>query len=226
MDDCMTSFVKCPIFAGVNQMEITELIRNIQITKRRFYVGTTIFYEGDPSDEIGIVLYGYLALKKYQPNGNVISVFYRKTGDVIGGGIVFSKNKCYPYDVVVVQETEVAFIRKKEFLTLLSNNSILTSNMLELFAERISLFESKMELLSFSSIQKKIAYSLLYDFGAENRAIIYLPFTRQAWAEHLNVSRPSLSRELKLMTENGIIECKKNKITILDCSKLEQIIEK
>lgn len=224
MNDIIAEIMKCPIFTGIDKKDVSKMFNQVKVIQKQFCAGATIFHEGDISREIGIILKGSLELKKYQSNGNVISVFQRQDGEVIGGAIMFSQNKCYPYDIVSVTDTEIAFIERKDLLVLLSNSPVLTANMLEFFAERILHFERKLELLSFSSIQKKIAYSLLYDFNAEDHAVIYLPFTRQGWAEYLNVSRPSLSRELKLMCENGIIEYEKNQIRILDCLKLEQLM--
>ena len=51
-----------------------------------------------------------------------------------------------------------------------------------------------------------------------------IPFPKATWAEYLNVSRPSLSRELKFLCEQGVIKMNKNKIVILRKDLLESLL--
>lgn len=53
---------------------------------------------------------------------------------------------------------------------------------------------------------------------------IILPFTKTAWAEYLNVSRTSLSRELKSMELDGIIKVNGNKIIPLYIGELNKVM--
>lgn len=220
----LQSIKKCPVFTGIQEDKMEVLLEEISMLYQCFESGETIYRTGDTATVIGIIVDGCLELKKYLPNGNVFCVFHRNVGEVIGGGVIFSQNSIYPYDVIATTKCEVAFIDKQEFLKLLTKDTALMSNMLGLFADRVTHFETRLEMFSYSSIQKKIAYSLLNDFHAEDRAEIYLPFTKQSWAEYLNVSRPSLSRELKAMAEADFIKVNKNVIQILDSKKLIQIL--
>ena len=76
----------------------------------------------------------------------------------------------------------------------------------------------------FYSIPKKIAFSLLNDFSIAENQTIYLPFSKTTWAEYLNVSRTSLSRELKIMCDQKIISMNKNEIRILQAERLETLL--
>ncbi len=46
---------------------------------------------------------------------------------------------------------------------------------------------------------------------------------KKSLAEHLNVSRPTLSRELKNMQDMGIISFNKRTIKIYDLDRLEEL---
>lgn len=141
-----------------------------------------------------------------------------------GGSIVFSSNPRYPCDVLAKEESEVLFIDKSYIFDVLFKNAVIASNMLKISANRIRQFEKRLELFSFSSIQQKIAFSLLNSFKAENDKIVMIPFPKATWAEYLNVSRPSLSRELKFLCEQGVIKMNKNKIVILRKDLLESLL--
>lgn len=81
-----------------------------------------------------------------------------------------------------------------------------------------------MELFSLYSIQKKIAFSLLNDFPMDEKQTISIPFSKTTWAEYLNVSRTSLSRELKILHAQEVISMKGNKIRILQIDMLESLL--
>jgi CRP-like cAMP-binding protein len=110
-------------------------------------------------------------------------------------------------------------------LDLISRDPILLENLLRSISNRVLLLNLKTELLSYSSIQKKIAFSLLYlmdDYSCNDK--ITLPYSKKKWAEYLNVSRTSLFRELKEVCEKKIIHIDSKTITILNRDSLENLL--
>lgn len=63
------------------------------------------------------------------------------------------------------------------------------------------------ELLACDSIRQKIGFSLLYELKELSpEQGIELPFPKKFWAESLDVSRPSLYRELSRMEREGLFQ--------------------
>jgi Mn-dependent DtxR family transcriptional regulator len=52
-----------------------------------------------------------------------------------------------------------------------------------------------------------------------------LPLNREKLADFLNISRPSMSRELGIMRDKGIIEYYRDSIRIKDEAKLRALLE-
>ena len=67
-------------------------------------------------------------------------------------------------------------------------------------------------------------FSLLNDFPMDEKQTISIPFSKTTWAEYLNVSRTSLSRELKIMCEAGIIQMRGREIRMLQKEFLEALL--
>ncbi len=78
--------------------------------------------------------------------------------------------------------------------------------------------------LSQDSIRKKIANYLLEEYKNQGSTTLNIPLTRKRMAELLNIPRPSLSRELGAMKDEGIIQLDKNIIEIVDIQLLEAIL--
>lgn len=55
--------------------------------------------------------------------------------------------------------------------------------------------------------------------------VLTLSFSKKAWAEHMNVSRTSLSRELRKLEIDGVISFNKRKIKINDMESLKKILD-
>lgn len=102
-------------------------------------------------------------------------------------------------------------------------NPVIAANIIRISANRIMQLENRVELFTFYSIQKKIAFSLLNDFAIEDQSIL-IPFSKTTWAEYLNVSRTSLSRELKNLCDAGTIKVDGRRITILQMDMLEAVL--
>ncbi|WP_132247729.1 helix-turn-helix domain-containing protein [Marinisporobacter balticus] len=52
----------------------------------------------------------------------------------------------------------------------------------------------------------------------------YTPYSKKTWSEHLNVSRPSLFRELKILCTQQVIRIRNKEILILKEDALIDIL--
>lgn len=223
MAERMEVLAQCPIFKGLTNGEIADILQQVPYTERTFEKKQVIYRTGDTACHIGIILSGAIEIRKYLSSGNRLSVFQRARGELLGGSIVFSSNPQYPCDIVAKEQSKLLFIEKNFVLDMLLKNKAVASNILQLSANRIMQFERRLELFSFCSIQGKIAFSLLHDFqGCGNT--VFLPFSKTTWAEYLNVSRTSLSRELKNLCGQGSIEMCGSEIKILRRDLLEALL--
>ena len=82
-----------------------------------------------------------------------------------------------------------------------------------------------MYYLQLKTIRGKISKFLLEESDKINSTTFSLNFNRQKMAEFLNVSRPSLSRELSRLKAEGIIDFYKETMKILDKKALEDYQE-
>jgi len=86
------------------------------------------------------------------------------------------------------------------------------------------LMKHRVAFLSLDSIRGKIAGYLLYYFKTNHTMMISLPFSKKEWAEYMDISRTSLSRELKHLKNENIIDFHERTIKILDLNRLEKIL--
>jgi CRP-like cAMP-binding protein len=87
------------------------------------------------------------------------------------------------------------------------------------------MLNKKIEYLSAKSIRSKVSNYLL-DISRVNGGIIFkIPMKRHELADYLNMPRPSFSREMGLMRDEGIIEFDGSLIKIKNILILEKSIQ-
>jgi CRP-like cAMP-binding protein len=76
--------------------------------------------------------------------------------------------------------------------------------------------------MTCSSLRQKIAKMIL--FSIVGKPSMSVSMSRQEMADFLNAARPSLSRELMRMQNDGLITVEGRKITVRNKSALEEIL--
>jgi CRP-like cAMP-binding protein len=136
---------------------------------------------------------------------------------------IFANINCYPSTVSACENSHIWLINKANLLKLFAKDNRILVKFLESVSNRALALNNMVEILSLSSIPAKIAYFLTMEQKKQKSSSITLKFPKKSLAEQINVSRPSLSRELKKMQLRGIISCHKRTIKIHSLEKLADL---
>ena len=215
MKEIIDTFLCCGLFCGISKAEIQHRLPALQYTIQEFDKNERICHADQHADAIGIIISGQIEIQKNLPSGNVICMLYKNRGDAFGGSVALSSSAVYPCDIVAGKHSRMLFLDKQSVFSLCENPTF-ARNMIISFANRVLYYERRLELLSYSSIQSKIAFYLLNEQSIMKSNIVKLPFSKKKWAEYLNVSRPSLCRELKKLCDDGVLEIRENQISMCD----------
>ncbi len=99
---------------------------------------------------------------------------------------------------------------------------------LENFTTEIStatfMLQQRLELLSYNGIAQKAAFWLLMQARQTGKDVVKIPESVSKWAMIMNVSRPSLHRELKRLEDEQIISYDPPSVTILSIDDLQNVL--
>jgi CRP-like cAMP-binding protein len=87
------------------------------------------------------------------------------------------------------------------------------------------MLNKKIEYLSAKSIRSRVTNYLLDIYRISGDTTFTIPMKRHELADYLSIPRPSLSRELGLMRDDGIIEFDGSSVKIKNILMLEKSIE-
>lgn len=227
MKDILSLLIDSDLFKNKTKQEVDRYLSSIEYNVIDYNKGDLIFDVNQSTIYIGIILEGCIEVQKNLASGKTINILYKKSGELFGEGSVFSRTSTYPCNFFAKTKCTILLINKQNILSLLMDDLCLLNNFLNSFANRILTLNLKTELLSYSSIKQKIAFSLLYilDEHKQNDTII-LPYSKRTWSEVLNVSRPSLFRELKILCDERIIHIQDRTINILNRDLLLDLLYK
>lgn len=208
-------------------IERTELIETLKCLKPRinyYKKDERLVNTGDPLTEMGIILSGELDISKETSTGEKIIIGKLKAKSIFGEIAVLAQANYAPAQVTATTPCTVLFISPLTILGSCSKHCIghvqLISNTVQLVANKALNLNQKIDILVVKSMRGRICAYLARLYKQSDNYIMTIPFNRNGLAEFLNVSRPSLSRELGRMEDEGLIHMEGNKIEILDTDEI------
>lgn len=215
---------KSILFKDFKEELIEELLKDINYRISKFSKGEVIALEGDHISGIGIILDGSVEVQKGFPSGKVVSINRIKQGGIFGEVIIFSDLNSYPSNIISSTKSEILFISKEDILKLCSLNEGFLKKFMTLLSNKILMLNKKLKEISYGTIREKLADYILEEYKKQKDLVIKISKNRSEMAEHFGVTRPSLSRELIRMKEDGLIDFERNIINIINLQGIEEIL--
>jgi len=214
---------KCSLFNHLSVEETEKLLADITCSIKCYKKNEVIFSPLQPADRLGILLNGSIDAQKIFASGKVITIGRRFPYDLIADVPIFANTGYYPSTISACENSHIWLVNKANLLKLFAKDNRIMVKFLESVSNRTLALNNMVEILSLNSIPAKIAYFLTMEQKRENSNTITLKFPKKSLAEQINVSRPSLSRELKKMQLSGIISCHKRTIKVHSLEKLANL---
>ena len=220
--------IKGSIFSGFSDDEYNELLRQLDHVAISLENDEILVSEGDEVEHFYIVTKGRLKASRLFYSGNVNIIAFFHEGDCVFLDIANTSLKTSPYDVRSIGKSELIGFR---------NLSVFDNNISEVFMKR--LISAMLRELANDNIRKLFKMDVLYRKSLRERIAMFFSFmseksgslrfeinmNRDEFAQYLGCNRSSLSHELSLMRQDGIINFRKGNIEITDKKKLMSIID-
>lgn len=218
--------VQCPLFKNINPQDFPLLLKCLKYHTKNYHPGEFIFSLGDQVNAIGILLSGRLEIVKEQLSGHTTILTFIEPTQLFAEGIVCTQKRVSPISVHVATPSSVLFIPYENIIKSCGNactfHTQLIRNMLSILGEKNMILNTKMDLLILKGIQEKLITYLLNEARKNNSLSFTLPLNRNQLAAFLNVSRPSMCRELAQLKSEHLIDYYKNDFKLLDIDALRK----
>ena len=216
------------LFQNLNDAEIQRILHCSHAETLSFPKGQTIVYPDDKPAVLYLILEGTVILEQYNYMGKPMNIEYRSAGSLFGETDVFLDKKAFGYTVRTESPCRILTADRSFFFRTCEKNcehhSQAIFNMLHIFALDNHQKQERLDLLTCGELEQRLARYLL-----ENRTgadTVFLSMNRSELAAYLNTTRPSLSRTLSGLQNQGALQIAgRNQIKILNPDILQDIAD-
>lgn len=213
------------LFEDINIQDISKVLACLKPNIISYQKGDHIVTQGDNFESIGILLSSEAKIYKVNLTGHAIMVKILKPGDIFGEAIAFSKHMEWPATIEAQGDCEVLLIPKKRILQeraiACQWHKIIIANILRIISDRAIYLNKRIDYLSIKSTRQKVSTYLLEQYKRIGATQFNLTLNRNELADFLNISRPTLSREMCKMRDEGIIAFNLKAVQIIDVQALK-----
>lgn len=213
-----------PLFKGMEQKELEKLTSIIQYEVQTYEKGEIILREHEPIETAYFILRGSVRTYFEAAGGREINVNVLDNLSAIAQGSLFASETTYSVNAVALESVMIIKIKREELLKALQSNHVLLHNYLSYGSVKFSQMTARIRILLIKTIPQKLAFYIL-DLAGNTRSSVVLPMSQTELADFLAVTRPSLARGLRQLSEMKLISYKTRTIQILDKEKLVEVLD-
>jgi len=185
--------------------------------------GQIIFNEGNYPLGVYCINKGKVKLAHAGQDGKEQIVKLAKEGDVLGYRSMLSSER-YNASAIALEDTQICFISKEVFFSLLRKNPTLSLEIIRMLALELRLTENRLTDIAQKPVRERMAEALLflketYGFERDN-ATISVVLSREDIANLVGTATETAIRLLSEFKHDKIVVFVGKKIKILDMDKL------
>lgn len=229
LESYVSILVKVSLFQGIERTDLTTMLGCLEPKLSTYKKNDFITIAGEKFESVGIMLEGEAVVIKENAAGNRVVMDLLKPGDIFGEVVVFAEDAVWPGSVVAQEASKALFIPRQKIIGQCQRmcpwHRMIIRNMLKIVSEKAMLLNKKVEYLTIKSMRGKIAALLLEQYRKTGQTTFVLPLNRNEMADFLNVSRPSMSREMRRMKDEGVIDFHLSSVRIKDIESLKEMVE-
>ncbi len=198
-----------PLFKDIAPEQLEACLQFCKGEVVRYEKEEILFHQEEVPCWLTLLLSGTVAIRHDTPSGKRVMVAsFDRPGELFGEVFLFLPGKTYEHYAQALTPVEVLRIPKAFFSDHQGSDpggfrSRMMSNMLHILAGKAYLLNRKLQILSSGSLRRKLSRFLLDE--AAGATEVQIAMTREALADYLHIARPSLSRELMQMQEEGLL---------------------
>ena len=218
---------KTALLSSLSQPELQMLAA--RTVRKLFSSGELLFSEGEPCNGLHIIARGKVRLFKTSVNGREQVLSVNVSGESVAEIPVFDGGP-YPASAVALEETEIAFISRRDFNAYCLEHPEVPLKVLTVVGARLRNLVGIIEELSFTTIRQRLISTLLKLAQSEGRKTargieFQLPASHQELANQLGTVRELISRNLMRLQAEGLLDVDARQIVVRDIEGLSALLD-
>ena len=203
-------------FEDISKKNIKKLLWLLESKEETFTKGMSINNYYKNTNIVGVIISGAVQVVRTNSQGVYNIIEELKEDEVFTTEIHIYSNEI---NIIAIEDTKVVIIDYDYIISNINNEkqyfNKFIKNMFQIYNEKLIEKNERLEILSKKSIRNKLLTYFEIQYNKKGSKYIYLPFNFKDLAEYLSIDRAAMSREIKYLKEEGFIETKSKRITLL-----------
>lgn len=219
---------KSLLFSGLDDEYLAEVAAIA--AKRTFARGESLFAEGEKAVGFYLLASGSIKLCKISPDGKEKVLHFVQPTETFAEAAFFGEG-VYPAEARALEKGAALFFSKESFMGLLERNPRFSLNLIVSLSLQLRRFARQIEELSFAEVPARLATYLVElaekkSTTYQGRTYLDLEMKKGELASHIGTASETLSRSLKKLKDDGIIEVEGSRVVIRDMERLKRLAGK
>lgn len=188
--------------------------------------GERLFRRGEPAHAFYMVVTGKVKLYRLSPDGHEKIMRLLGPGQTFAESVMFMDPPRYPVHAEAVESSTVAAFKRESFIQLLQESFDICRAVMAQMTQRIQAHWDEIEALALLNSRYRVVHYLLglVPEGKKGTIVITLPTHKSLIAAQLALQPETLSRLLRSLSDEALIELDDDNVAIPDVDKLRSRI--
>lgn len=202
-------FDRFPFYEGMSE-EDKKLLRE-SVMRKNISEGQIMMGDNNRCNGIPMVMKGRLRLFRISEKGREMTIYRISEGELcLLAGVCAMGNTEYDFSIQAEKDSVIANLLPDTFKELIYRCDSFRTYVFNALAQRLILSIETIEMLIFNSIEERIMAYLQRHANAQG----LVKTTHEKMAVELGSSREVITRQLKSMSERGLLELRRGKIIV------------
>ncbi len=213
------NFSHVPLFNNISDFDCERMMSCFETTRVSLSVDQEIDIGERFFNHISIVLKGSVEISRIDYNGRKSILEIIEKNEMFGRLYTFSPEDHGSIIAKCIKPSDIVFIPNEHIEKPCSNacycHTTLITNLLELMSRKTNRLSARVNVLTQRTIREKLISYFAQLSAAAGSDNFQLPYSMTTLADYLCVDRSAMTRELRNMKKDGLIEAEGKNITLL-----------
>ena len=184
------------LFSSCSETVLEELL-SLPYRRKEYKAGDMVVRVGDTCDWLMLLAEGTVESRMGAQSGKEVVIERMQAPMILAPAFLFAKNHTIPVEVSMMTDGVVWYIHREAFFKFMTAHPEVLKQFLEVLSDRSHFLSNKVRSFAVKSLRDRVL-----DFVRQHGAITNVAEA----AEMLGVARPSLSRLIADLQDEGVLE--------------------
>jgi CRP-like cAMP-binding protein len=206
--------------------ELNANLARVPHSRVDYACGQTVRSQGEPYEELLVLLSGEVAADFRTPDGRLLRVETLEAPETVASAFLFSPEGRLPVELTAESTVRAFRIGRDGLLRVASACPSVFHALLEDISQRSEFLASKLRMVQFETLRERIAHYLLEQMGRQDTATVHLPVAKKKLAAIVGSARQSVFRCLGELEEEGVLQQEGRSIRVCRPDRLRALATK